>query len=386
MDSCPFPLEILALIVDKLDDLPALKSCSYACKSLLPLCRARLFRHLQLRPTGRASPARWNQFLTRAPHLLPYIQELVVLCERSSWVSWDPVLPTLLGRLQLCAIELLGCDFPCLPAPLSSAIYTLFRSSSMKRVSLRLCVLSSSCFDLFGPALESIVLSDVVVEPEVVVPVAVTRPARPKHLMIEGKALGPVIDWLIPSSERSELEDLRSLCLKYHGDDADTVQAVERLLQHACGLQTLDISLYPAALLIHDQLPPESRPQLCPAPRICDNHQLRELRLSHFDMNISSPTNQLPWLASLVSQMTPEQKMLQRMVIDAPNRPCGQSLLILDQTGWTEVDGILARIASPHLKDVHLRIGGAYNASLGGVSSCMPILSAKGVLRVTMYV
>ncbi|KAJ7746623.1 hypothetical protein B0H16DRAFT_1556533 [Mycena metata] len=376
MDSCPFPLEVLGLIVDQLDDFLTLKSCSYVCKSLLPSCRAHLFRDLQLRPAGRTSPESWNHFLTRAPHLLPYIQQLIVLCERSSWVSWDPVLPTLLAKLQnIGEIELHGCDLPCLPTPLSAAIYALFHSPSMKHVRLRLCVLPSSCFDLFGPALESIVLSDVAVEPELMVhALEASHPARPKHLMIEGKAVGPVVDWLIPSSERNELEDLQSLSLKYQGDDPEALRAVERLLQHAGSLQTLHIGLYPAG---H-----QSMPELCPAPCICYNQQLRELRLSHFDMDISSPTNQLPWLGSLLSQMTTQYRV-QKITVDARHRPCLQ-LPILDQTGWTDVDGILARNAPSCLEDVHIRIGDAYNASPGEVSSCMPMLSAKGILRVTL--
>jgi len=183
-----------------------------------------------------------------------------------------------------------------------------------------------------------------------------------------------VVDWLIPSSERNELEDLQSLSLKYQGDDPEALRAVERLLQHAGSLQTLHIGLYPAG---H-----QSMPELCPAPCICYNQQLRELRLSHFDMDISSPTNQLPWLGSLLSQMTTQYRV-QKITVDARHRPCLQ-LPILDQTGWTDVDGILARNAPSCLEDVHIRIGDAYNASPGEVSSCMPMLSAKGILRVTL--
>jgi hypothetical protein len=120
----------------------------------------------------------------------------------------------------------------------------------MKRVSLRLCVLPSSCFDLFGPALVDIVLSDVAVEPDVTVPMEAeeSRPARLRRLMIEGKAVSSVVDWLIPSSEQNELDDLQDLCLKYQGDDVDQLHAVERLLQQASSLKTLDICLYPAGL------------------------------------------------------------------------------------------------------------------------------------------
>jgi hypothetical protein len=116
----------------------------------------------------------------------------------------------------------------------------------MKRVSLRLCVIPASYFDLFGHALESLSLSEVTVEPDAVVHLAEqTRPARPKRLMVEGKTISAIVDWLIPSSERNELEDLEDLCVKYHGDDPAALQAVERLLQCANGLKTLDICLYP---------------------------------------------------------------------------------------------------------------------------------------------
>ncbi|KAF7330332.1 hypothetical protein MVEN_02471500 [Mycena venus] len=378
MESCPLALEVVDLILDQLD-FPALKSCSFVCRNWLPSCRSHLFRHLQLRPAGRASPESWNQFLSRSPHILSYIQELGVLCDRSSWVSWDPVLPTLLGKLQhLQQIDLNGCDLPWLPARLSSAIYVLFGSPSMKRVNLRLCVLPSSCFGLFGPALQNLALSDVAVEPDVTVPVERVEKswsARPKRLMIEGKAVSAVVDWLIPSSERNELEDLQDLSLKYRGDDADTLHAVERLLQHASNLNTLDISLYPTG---H-----RSRQELCAAPSICYNQQLRELRLSYFDMDIGSPTNQLPWLGSLLSQMT-TQHIVQKITIDARYRLCPLSP-ILDHDAWANVDDILARTAPPHLQDVHIRVGDAYSgASLDQISASMPLLRAKGILRVSM--
>ncbi|KAJ7671637.1 hypothetical protein DFH06DRAFT_1178214 [Mycena polygramma] len=372
MDSCPLPLEVVDLIIGQLHDTLALKSCAFVCTSWLPSCRARLFRHLQLRSAGRNSPENWNSLLSRSPHLSYYIKELVVLCERSSWVSWDPVLPTLLGKLQnVEQIELHGCDLPWLPAPLSSAIYTLFRSPLMKRVSLRLCVLPSSCFDLFGPALEDIALSDVAVERDVLpVPMDECRPACPKRLMIEGKAVNTVVNWLIPSAERDELPGLEDLCLKYQGDDPDALQAVELLLQHATGLKKLDISLYPAGL--------QSTSGLCAAPSICYNQQLRELHLSHFDMDISSPTNQLPWLGSLLPQM---QHTIRNISIDARHRPCPRSP-ILDQRGWANVDDILARMAPPNLEDVLIQIGDAYRPSSTQISSSMPMLSAKGILRV----
>ncbi|KAJ7739321.1 hypothetical protein B0H14DRAFT_2990951, partial [Mycena olivaceomarginata] len=338
--ECPLPLEVVETILAQLQhDFAALKSCSFVCRSWLPSCRAHLFRHLQLRHAGRASPENWHHFLSNSPHMLSYIKELAVLCERSSWVSWDPILPALMEKLaNLQQIELHGCDLPWLPARLSSAIYTLFRSPLMRRVSLRLCVLPSSCFDLFGPALQNIALSDVASEED-------SGPARPRRLTIEGKTVGSVIDWLIPSLERHELEDLEHLCLKYHGDDADALQAVERLLQCAGSLKTLDISLYPAGL--------QSTSDICAAPSICYNQQLRELHLTHFDMDISSPTNQLPWLGSLLSQMT-TQHTVQKISIDARHRPCLLSP-ILDHSGWAKVDEILARIAPPHLQDVHIQ-------------------------------
>ncbi|KAF8207190.1 hypothetical protein K438DRAFT_1815857 [Mycena galopus ATCC 62051] len=379
MDSCPLPLEVVDQIIAGLaGDFLALKSCSVVDSSWLPSCRGHLFRQLQLRHAGRGSPENWNNFLSASPHILPYIQELVVLCERSSWVSWDPVLPTLLGKFpKLEQIELHGCDLPWLPARLSAAIYRLFHSPSMKRVSLRLCVLPSSCFDLFGPALQNIALSDVAVEPDVTVPMEEdeeSRPARPKRLTIEGKAIHAVVGWLIPSSERNELEDLEHLCLKYQGDDVEALHAVERLLRHAPSLKTLNICLYPAGL--------QSSSELCAAPSICYNHQLRELHLSHFDMDISSPTNQLPWLGSLLSQMT-AQHAVHKITIDARLRPY---LLgpVLDQSGWGNVDAILARTAPQHLQDVQIHVGEAYSASFDRISASLPLLDARGILHVSM--
>ncbi|KAJ7178847.1 hypothetical protein C8R43DRAFT_472108 [Mycena crocata] len=168
MESCPLPVEVVDLIIDQLCvDFLALKSCSFVCRAWTPSSRAHLFRYLELRPAGRASPENWHRFLSSSPHIISHIQELSIFCERSSWVSWDPVLPNLLAKFQnIHQIDLYGCDLPWLPAPLTSAIYTLFRSPSMKRVSLRLCVLPSSCFELFGSALESIELSDVAIEPD----------------------------------------------------------------------------------------------------------------------------------------------------------------------------------------------------------------------------
>ncbi|KAJ7116362.1 hypothetical protein C8R44DRAFT_983447 [Mycena epipterygia] len=379
MESCPLPIEVVDLILDHLHSDPlALKACSVVCRSWIPSCRAHLFRHLQLRPSGRASPESWNHFLSSSPHshLTSYIKELEILCERSSWVSWDPILPALLGKLEnIENIELHGCDLPWLPAPLTSAIYTLFRSPFLKRVDLRLCVLPSSCFNLFGPSLECIVLSDVTIEPDATVHAEEqTRIARPKRLKVEGKSVGAVVDWLIPSSERNELEELQLLCLTYQGDDPDTLQAVNRLLQHATSLKKLHIYLYPAYL--------QSTSAVSVAPSICYNHQLRELRLSHFDMHISSPTNQLPWLVSLLSQMT-TQHMVQKIAIDARHRPSSTSP-ILDQKGWANVDDILARIGPSHLRDVHIQIGEAYSLSVAKISSSMPILCGQGILRVTM--
>ncbi|KAJ6468456.1 hypothetical protein C8R45DRAFT_1218930 [Mycena sanguinolenta] len=377
MDSCLLPLEVVDLILDELEgERRALKSCSVVCRSWLPSCRSHLFRHLELRHAGRGSPENWNQFLSASPHILSYIQELAVLCERSSWVSWDPVLPTLLEKFpNLRQIELHGCDLPWLPARLSSAIYTLFRSPLMKGVSLRLCVLPSSCFDLFGPALQNIALSDVVVDPDVTVPMEdeESRSARPKRLTIEGK-VSTIVDWLIPSSERNELEDLEHLCLKYQGDDANALCAVDGLLQHARNLKTLDICLYPAAL--------QSTSELCVAPSICDNQQIRELRLSYFDMDISSPTNQLPWLGSLLSQMTTRHSV-RKITIDARHRPCLLSP-ILDRNGLANVDKILSRTGLPYLQDVHIQVGNAYSALFDRISASMPLLRAKGILSVLM--
>ncbi|KAJ6460346.1 hypothetical protein C8R47DRAFT_1160964 [Mycena vitilis] len=373
MDSCPLPLEVVDLLIGQLHDTLATKSCALVCASWLPSCRARLFRQLQLRSAGRHSPETWNTLLSSSPQLAYYIKELVVLCERSSWVSWDPVLPTLLGKLQnVEQIELHGCDLPWLPAPLSSAIYTLFRSPLMKRVSLRLCVLPSSCFDLFGPALEDLALSDVAVEPDVLpAPMDEGRPARPKRLTIEGKSVNTVVNWLVPSAERDELAGLEDLCLQYQGDDPDALQAVELLLQHATGLKKLDISLYPAGL--------QSTLGHCAAPNISYNQHLRELHLSHFDMDISSPTNQLPWLGSLLPQM---QYAIQKIRIDARHRPCSRSP-ILDHRGWANIDDILARIAPPHIEEVFIQIGDAYRSSSATqIPSSMPVLSAKGILRI----
>ncbi|KAJ7454807.1 hypothetical protein FB451DRAFT_1408220 [Mycena latifolia] len=377
MDSCSLPLEVIHLIIDGLHyDVPALKACSLVCSNWVPSSRSHLFRHLELRPMGKASPENWNQFLSDSPHIIPYIHGLEVLCQRSSWVSWDPILPSLLGKLQhVEEVELLGCDFPWLPTSLSSAIYALFRSPFMKRVSLRLCVLPSSCFDLFGPALESIALSEVTVEPDIAVQCAdKRRPARPKRLMVEGKTVGAVVDWIIPSSEMNDLEDLQDLCVKYQGDDPEALQAVERLLQSASSLKTLDICLYPAC---H-----QSTATVCSAPTICYNQQLREIHLSHFDMDISSPTNQLPWLGSLLAGMT-GQHMVRKITIDARHRPCPRSP-ILDQTGWANVDDILAKAGPSHLQDVQIKIGETYSSSVTQMSLSMPILRAKGILRVTM--
>ncbi|KAJ7242770.1 hypothetical protein B0H12DRAFT_1074198 [Mycena haematopus] len=222
--------------------------------------------------------------------------------------------------------------------------------------------------------LQNIALSDVAVEPDVTIPMGEeSRSARPKRLMIEGK-VSTVVDWLISSSERNELEDLKHLGLKYQGDDANAFHAVERLLQHASSLKTLDICLYPAGL--------QSTSELCAAPSICYNQQLRELRLSHFDMDISSPTNQLPWLGSLLSQMT-TQHAVQKITIDARQRPCLLSPLS-DQNGWANVDDILARTAPPCLQDVHIQAGNAYSASVDLISTSMPLLCAKDILSVSL--
>ncbi|KAJ7678539.1 hypothetical protein B0H17DRAFT_107448 [Mycena rosella] len=372
MESCSLPLEVVDLIIGQLD-LAALKACSVVSASLLPSCRSHLFQHLELRPTGKASPENWNQFLSASPHIIPYIRGLEILCQRSSWVSWDPVLPTLLSKLEhIEEIEFLGCDFPWLPAALSSAIYNLFRSPSLKRVSLRLCVLPSSCFDLFGPALDSIALSEITIEPDVVVCAPEkSRPARPRYLMVEGKTVSAVVDWLIPSSETNDLEDLQNLCVKYQGDDPEALHAVERLLQCASNLKTLDISLYPAGL--------QSTLTICSAPAICYNQRLREIHLSYFDMDISSPTNQLPWLGSLLSGMTVHHAV-QKISIDARHRPCPRAPVV-DHSGWANVDAILARLAP--LLDVYIQIGEAYSSSIAQISSCMPMLSKNGILRVT---
>ncbi|KAJ7220094.1 hypothetical protein GGX14DRAFT_585515 [Mycena pura] len=396
MDCCPFPLEVVDIIIHQLHfDLAALKACSLVCRSWLPSCRTQLFRHLELHPTGRASPANLYRFLSDAPQIAPYIKELDVPCERSSWISWDTVLPALLGWLQnVEQIELRGCDIPWLPAPLTAAIYTLFRSPCMKRVSLRLCVLPSSCSDLFGSALESIELSDVTIETDASAHVAKEcRAPRPRRVMIEGKAIGSVVDWLVPSAE-----DLQDLCVRYQGDDSDAQQAIERLLQCASSLKTLDISLYPACLreclrptLIHHHATltirfPESTSGLCAAPSICYNHDLQQLRLLHFDMDVSSPTNQLPWLYSLLSRLT-TQHLIQKISIDARHRPrrlcTGPPML--DTHGWSDVDALLARTAPAHLREVHVQIGDPYDAAtLARVAASMPELRAKGILRVTM--
>ncbi|KAJ6631023.1 hypothetical protein B0H10DRAFT_1980448 [Mycena sp. CBHHK59/15] len=377
MDSCPFPLEVIDLIIGHLHlDLSALKSCALVCRDWIPSCRTHLFRRLQLRPEGKDSPDNWFQHLSAAPHIVSYIHELAILCERSSWVSWDPLLPALLTKLlHLAQIELHGCDLPWLPAPLTSAIYTLFRLPSMKRVQLRLCVLPASCFDLFGPALEQIALSDVALERDVTVHVEEqSRTARPKHLLVEGKHIASMVDCLVPSPESTQLEDLQRLCIKYQGDDADTLDAIEMLLQAAGNLEHLTMGLYPASI--------QSTPTFSTAPSICYNRQLRTLWLSHFDMNRASPTNQLPWLRSLLSRLTPEH-MLQAIAIDARQRPSREAP-VLDADGWARVDDVLAGSGLPHLRDVHIRVGEAFAAGVCQISASMPALCARRVLRVTM--
>ena len=48
------PLEVIGEIIDSLqDDLPALRSCSQTCLSLLPLCRKHIFRTISLAPQDR---------------------------------------------------------------------------------------------------------------------------------------------------------------------------------------------------------------------------------------------------------------------------------------------------------------------------------------------
>lgn len=261
MDSCPFPLEVVDLIVDQLSfDVSALKTSIFVCRAWVPSCRTHLFRRLRLGPTGKCSPENWDQFLSDSPHIISYIHELCILCDRSSWVSWDAILPTFLTKLlHLQQIELSGCDLPFLPAALTSTLYTLFRLPSMKHVSLRLCVFPSYGFDLFGPALESISLSDVVVEPDVCVAALdkQNRTARPKQLLLEGKNIAAVIDWLLPSLETSELEDLQHLCVRYCGGDDETLHAIERLLQSASSLKTLELCLFPTCFRkCHDFSPP----------------------------------------------------------------------------------------------------------------------------------
>ncbi|KAJ7510359.1 hypothetical protein B0H11DRAFT_1958637 [Mycena galericulata] len=376
MDSCPLPLEVVDLIITELHfDLPALKACSLVCRSWIPSCRIHLFRHLQLRPTGRGSPENWNAFLSNSVDIIPYIAEISIFCERSSWVSWDPVLPTLLGKLQnIEQIELHGCDLPWLPTPFTSAIYTLFRSPSMQRVTLGFCVLPSSFADLFGSGLNSLVLSNVTLEPDTMALAAKpSRPPRPKHLSIEGKSVSNVVDWLI-SSEGNELEDLQHLAIKYSGDNESALEAVERILQCASDLKTLDMCLYPASL--------QSTSSLCAAPSTCYNRWLSELRLAHFDMDTSSPTNQLPWLASLLARMTP-QHMVRKITVDARLRPL-PGRPTLDCDGWANVDDLLVRIGSVHLQEVHIHTGEAYGESMAQISASMPGLRAKGILRVTM--
>ncbi|KAJ7722737.1 hypothetical protein DFH07DRAFT_856512 [Mycena maculata] len=370
-----FPLEVVDLIISYCYfNVYALKASSLVCRSWVPSCRVQLFRHLQLRPTGRDSPENWNRFLSSSVNIIPYIAEISILCERSSWVVWDPILPALLGKLQnIEQIELLGCDLPGFPAPLSSAIYTLFRSPSTKCISLRLCVLPSSYSDLFSPSLDSLLLSDVVLDPEATVASGEpSHPPRPKCLTIEGKSVTNIIDWLVPSSEGDELEGLQTLCVKYQGDDEGALKSVERLLQCTGSLKTLDISLYPACR--------QYTPGICQAPRICYNHQLYDLRLSHFDMDIPSPTNQLPWLGSLLAQMTHLHRV-RKITVDARLRPC-PGRPTLDRDGWATIDDILA--GGVHLRDVHIQTSDAYGASSADISSSMPAMHAKGILRVSM--
>ena len=76
------PLEVIGEIIDSLqDDLPALRSCSQTCSSLLPLCRKYIFRTITLmpRPYLQQLPPYMTLFgnlLDSNPGVADYVQNL----------------------------------------------------------------------------------------------------------------------------------------------------------------------------------------------------------------------------------------------------------------------------------------------------------------------
>ena len=71
------PLEVIGEIIDSLqDDLPALRSCSQTCLSLLPLCRKYIFRTIALRPYYPRYITLFGNLLDSNPGVADYVQNL----------------------------------------------------------------------------------------------------------------------------------------------------------------------------------------------------------------------------------------------------------------------------------------------------------------------
>jgi hypothetical protein len=176
MASNYLPQELVDVILDNLhDDIPSLKSCSLAARTMVSSARTLIFRKIEIKPPDPFSSSpntcqRFYKLLTASPHIAPIVEELCVvtvglempfgytpdgeyLPERPvTWVMGDRTLPLILPLLDLKRISLTedessgwqySMSWHQMGQQLKSALTNVFSSPRLEAVHLRGIVIES---------------------------------------------------------------------------------------------------------------------------------------------------------------------------------------------------------------------------------------------------
>ena len=136
---CDAPLEVIGEIIDSLqDDLPALRSCSQTCLSLLPLCRKYIFRTIILTPRLHPLPryiTLFRNLLDSNPGVADYVQNLKY---QVTFLDFeDEAVPRTLGKLhRIQSFHLIGSDWHLLQPALQQSLSYIISLPSITRLEI----------------------------------------------------------------------------------------------------------------------------------------------------------------------------------------------------------------------------------------------------------
>ncbi|KAJ7448012.1 hypothetical protein FB451DRAFT_1289559 [Mycena latifolia] len=343
-----------------------LKSCALVAPSFLHQSQKHLFSRIELQDGLPASPLRFSELLSRAPHLAEHVRNLTVECNSTNWVSVAHILSAVSKRLT--HLKLSPKEHEWYDEELTPRIRAPFQEPfPLPRLrAIELCnyeisdviqfqALFDNCAQLDSLELSNIVFLDF---PSFPAPPTPARPTTALSTLTIKNMTSQMVDSIIDSFTVLDIKHLQTL----HIYDTPILNL---LRMKGRSIQYLRISVYYMDLSSLSQ---------SLAPSHLEGANLRSLILDvHF-----------PMFLPLVLAVFGDIANLKRLEMVGIGFTMSVSEMYHDQTTWTALDAVLQVLleAGNALRQVTLSIGPTDSSIPALIRAWMPSLDRKGVLKI----